>query len=57
MKDQGRWIGNVVKDYFSISNAPLPKQETDVCHFHNAFELLQDAPQPLPPKPDTALFY
>ncbi len=58
LRDSGtRWIGNLYNEYFSISCAPLPKQEIDVCRFHNAFELLQDAPQPLPQKPDISEYY
>jgi hypothetical protein len=46
-----RWVGNVIKEYLSVSLGGNPMREMDVGHFHNAFELLQDAPQPFPVKP------
>lgn len=47
-----RWVGNIIKDNLSVSLGGKPMQEMYVGNFHNAFELLQDAPQPLPARPE-----
>jgi hypothetical protein len=45
-----RWIGTVRNDNLTVSLAGKPIIELHVGRFLNAFELLQNAPQPLPPK-------
>lgn len=45
-----RWIGAVHKDNVVISGEGQPVQEVWAGDYHNAFELLQDAPTPLPPQ-------
>ena len=47
-----RWVGNVINDNLSVSLGGKPMQEMYVGNFHNAFEMLQDAPQPFPAKPE-----
>ena len=46
-----RWIGNVIKDNLSVSLGGKPMQEMYVGNFYNAYEILKNAPQPLPPRP------
>jgi len=43
-----RWIGIVRHDNIIISLGGQPIQEVYAGHLHNAFNLLQDAPQPTP---------
>lgn len=52
-----RWVGNIraADEYMVISAHGHPK-ETPVFEYHNAFHLLQDAPQPLPKEPDISEF-
>jgi hypothetical protein len=47
-----RWVGNVVKENLSVSLGGKPMQEMCIDQFRNAFELLQNAPRPLPTKPE-----
>jgi hypothetical protein len=46
-----RWVGNIIAEYFTTSRRDQPVQQMYVSEFHNAFELLRDAPQPIPLKP------
>lgn len=46
----GRWVGNVREDNLTVSHGGMPPKTLYVRKFHNAFELLQDAPQPIPHK-------
>ncbi|MCU0785735.1 MAG: hypothetical protein MUF81_17165, partial [Verrucomicrobia bacterium] len=41
-----RWVGNVIKENLSVSLGGKPMQEMCIDDFHNAFELLQEAPLP-----------
>jgi hypothetical protein len=45
-----RWIGIIEDIYLIASRAGAPVQRVCVAEFHNAFELLQQAPLPLPVK-------
>jgi hypothetical protein len=43
-----RWIGIIEDIYLIVSRDGAPVQKFCVTEFHNAFELLQEAPTPLP---------
>jgi len=43
-----RWFGHVRREYLTVEPDQGPIHEVDVGPFYNAFELLQDAPQPIP---------
>jgi hypothetical protein len=45
-----RWIGIIEDIYLIVSRSGAPVQRVCVAEFHNAFELLQEAPKPLPAK-------
>jgi hypothetical protein len=45
-----RWIGIIEDIYLIVSRSGAPVQRVCVAEFHNAFELLQEAPLPLPVK-------
>jgi hypothetical protein len=49
---KSRWMGNIRDEYLRISNGGSPVEQIYVSEYHNAFALLQDAPQPVPPKPN-----
>ena len=45
---KGRWAGTVSEDRLAVYRYPEPPQESVVSRFHNAFDLLQDAPGLVP---------
>jgi hypothetical protein len=47
---RNRWCGNVVRENLIISVDEKEMERLDISGFHDAFELLKDAPKPLPVK-------
>jgi hypothetical protein len=51
MLSGGRWVGTLINDNLSVFCDGKASEERCVSDFHNAFHLLQEAPQPVPQKP------